>query len=203
MNHEYRLSDDERTAAMAALGRAMSEGRLSVDEYDARCQTVTKATLRKELEPLFSDLPQTPVGSSKDPDVMYSAQEVAAAHKGSRNVKFGLMSLTTVGSIAAVPILASIGVMTPGWSLVLIPIVFILLYILKIGPAKWHTPSPRQIHRQRLREIQSAEALRSAERKAEDQARLAELRSQRQLLAGELTNEAMGIAKRSIDKFKK
>lgn len=198
-----RLSDEERNSAMAALGRAFAEGRITIDEYDDRCQGITRATVRGDLDRFFQDIPQNPDGSGKDLDTMYSAQEVSAAYKTSRNIRSGLLGLTTVGSIAAIPVLAVAGSVVPALPLVLIPIVWILLYIMKIGPKSWYTPSPKQIERERLREIQSADAIRNAERKAEEQARQAELKAERQRLAGELTNEAMGFAKRSLDKFTK
>ncbi len=202
-NPAVRLSDNERSSAMAALGRAFAEGRLTIDEYDSRCREIAVATTRSDLEPLFLDIPQNPDGSGKELDVSYSAQEIAAAHKSSRNTRLGIMGLTTVVTLAAVPVLAASGFVAATVLYAVIPIVWILLYIMKVGPAQWYMPSPKQIEKERLREIQSADALRNAERKAAEQARQAELRAERQRLAGELTNEAMGFAKRTMDKFKK
>lgn len=198
-----RLSDNERNSAMAALGRAFAEGRLTIDEYDERCTEITRATTRSDLEPLFRDIPQNPDGSGTEFDVSYSAREIAAAHKSSRNTRLGIMSLTAVVTLAAVPALIASGFLAATTLYAVIPVVWILLYVMKVGPAQWHMPSPKQIEKERLREIQSADAIRNAERKAEVQARQAELREERQRLAGELTNEAMGIAKRTMDKFKK
>lgn len=188
---------------MAALGRAFAEGRLTIDEYDDRCQGVARANVRSDLEQYFLDIPQNWDGSGKELDSVYSAQEVAAAHRSAKNIRGGLLGLTMVGSIAAVPVLLALDVMFAPVVLVLIPVVWILLYVMKIGPKSWYMPSPRQIEKERLREIQSADAIRNAERKAAEQARQAELKAQRQQLASELTNEAMGFAKRSLDKFKK
>ena len=198
-----RLSDEDRNSAMAALGRAFSEGRLNVNEYDERCKDVAAAATRSDLEPLFTDIPQNPDGSGKELTVSYSAQEIAAAHKASRNTRLGVLGLTTVLVLAGVPLLQATGFAAAPVLLAIIPIVWILLYIMKVGPASWYMPSPKQIEKERLREIQSADAIRNAERKAEEQARQAQLRAERQRLAGELTNEAMGFAKRSIKKFKK
>lgn len=202
-NPAVRLSDNERNSAMAALGRAFAEGRLTIDEYDDRCQRTAAAMTRSDLEPLFLDIPQNPDGSGKELDVSYSAQEVAAAHKSSRNTRLGIMGIVTVVTLAGVPALLASGLTAAVVLFAVIPIVWILLYIMKVGPAQWHMPSPKQIEKERLREIQSADAIRNAERKAEEKARQAELRAERQRLAGELTNEAMGLAKRTMDKFKK
>ena len=188
---------------MAALGRAFAEGRLTIDEYDDRCKGVTHANVRSDLDQYFLDIPQNPDGSGKELDTVYSAQEIAAAHKSSKNTKAGILGLTTVGALVATPILMTAVGELAGLLLFVIPMVWILLYVMNIGPKSWYTPSPKQIEKERLREIQSADALRNAERKAAEQARQAELKAQRQQLAGELTNEAMGFAKRSLDKFKK
>lgn len=188
-----RLSDDERNSAMAALSRAFSEGRLNVDEYDSRVKSVVRADVSSDLESLFTDLPQNADGSGKDFDTMYSAQEVAAAHKASKNSKLGVLLLSTIASLVAIPVVnVATGTGLGALFLFVIPTVWVLLYILKIGPEQWYSPSPRQIERERLREIKSADAIRSAERKAK-----------RQEIAGELTTDAMSFAKRSLDKFTK
>lgn len=54
---EYRLSDAERQEALEALGEHMSSGRLDVDEYGDRTAQVTAAKFRRDLEPIFDDLP--------------------------------------------------------------------------------------------------------------------------------------------------
>ncbi|AKE40136.1 Hypothetical protein NG00_01970 [Corynebacterium camporealensis] len=198
---EIRLSDQERGTAMDALGRAFAEGRLTMDEYDERCRQVTAATKRSELAQLFDDLPADLQHSPAD-GPLYSAAEIAEAHRAGKKTRLGVMSLTTVGTFVATPLLILVH---PGFSalIAIIPTVFILLYIMKIGPASWFAPSPRALEKQRLREIRAAYALENAERQAHNEARREELRAQRSQLAGELTNEAMGFVKRSIDRMRK
>lgn len=200
---DVRISDDERQRAMASLGRAMSEGRISVDEYDERVQIIAKAKKRNDVEEVFTDLPQNASGTTGEVDKMYSSREVALAHQRSRKVRLGLLGLTTVGSLAGVGILGTAGVAWSPALLTLIPIVWIMLYLLKVGPASWYTPSPRQIERERRREIESAEAYRNAERKAQAKAEAEERRMRRQQLAGEITNDAMYFAQKGLNKFKK
>jgi hypothetical protein len=54
---EYRLSDAEREEAIEALGEHLSSGRLDIDEYGDRTAQVTAAKTRRELAPIFDDLP--------------------------------------------------------------------------------------------------------------------------------------------------
>ena len=44
-----RISDAEREAAMASLGRAFAEGRLTVEEYDERVQEIGRASCRERV----------------------------------------------------------------------------------------------------------------------------------------------------------
>lgn len=207
MSHPYssndvRLSDEERSAAMSALGRAFAEGRLTIDEYDKRCQCVGKSQRRTELAPLFADLPQT-VHQRHNEEPLYSAREIAEAYQSGRRTKAGIASLTTIATLAGVPLL--VGLIHPGFTvlLALIPAIFILLYMMKVGPKSWHVPSPRKLERERLRQARMAYAIQSAEQRASLEARQAELRAQRQQLAGQLTNDALGFAKQSLDRMRK
>ena len=53
----YRLSDAERSSAIAELSDAFAEGRLDAEEFEARMTAASQARLSHELEPLFADLP--------------------------------------------------------------------------------------------------------------------------------------------------
>ncbi|WP_245533774.1 DUF1707 SHOCT-like domain-containing protein [Corynebacterium lubricantis] len=191
-NPNMRLSDNERADAMSALGRALAEGRLSMVEYDDRLTEVMKADTRGDLVPLFKDIPQTPAAGNSTEVAMYSANEVAETHKRGQKTRAGVMGLSTVGSFAAmfIGLAAGLGGVS-AIALLIIPTVFILLYVMKVGPDSWYVPSPRQLERQRFREIQSAQALETAQRKAERKEQIEQI-----------TGDAMGIAQRALDKFK-
>ena len=53
----FRLSDAERSEAVASLSEAFAQGRLDADEFEARMSAASQARLSDELEPLFADLP--------------------------------------------------------------------------------------------------------------------------------------------------
>lgn len=174
---------------MSQLGRAMAEGRLSIDEYDNRCRKVVAAELRSDLDGLFFDLPQTfAQRPGAEIEQVYNASEVEAAYRSGARPKAGLLGLTTIGTIVAsavlVPVIGDLSLLL----LFLIPVMAILLYVMKVGPASWHTPSKRTLERNRLRELRTAERLRSAE-----------LRVQRKERQHELTSEAMSMAKNFLN----
>jgi Domain of unknown function (DUF1707) len=54
---EIRISATERADAITALGEHHASGRLTLTEYELRCQRTTDAVVRGEIEVLFEDLP--------------------------------------------------------------------------------------------------------------------------------------------------
>ena len=62
---DQRLSDAEREAAVGRLASAQAEGRLTVAEYQERASAARTAATRRDLAPLFTDLPEpafAPIG---------------------------------------------------------------------------------------------------------------------------------------------
>ncbi|KQB83302.1 DUF1707 SHOCT-like domain-containing protein [Corynebacterium oculi] len=184
MNDRVRLSDDERAQAMSLLGTAFSQGRLGVDEYDARCQAAARAQYRYEIEQLFIDLPPLPVHQVDKSVQVYSAEEIEAARQASRYPKAGILALTSI-----IALWISFANQNPTAALVAIPTVFVLLYILKIGPSAWNAPSPRALNKRRVREIKEAERQRAIERRA-----------QRLELQHELKNSAYNFARSTMQR---
>ncbi len=58
---ELRIGDQEREAAVAALGEHYVTGRLTKDEYDERSAVAWQARTNSDLAPLFVDLPSLQV----------------------------------------------------------------------------------------------------------------------------------------------
>lgn len=195
-----RLSDAERSSAMSTLGRAFAEGRLSIDEYDERCQEIARAEYRRDLDPLFTDIPLFAGSPTKDVDKLYSAHEIEAAYREGRKIRAGVMGLTTIGVTAG-----TIALATPlsGLLLLLIPTLFILLYVMKVGPQKWYVPSARAVDKQRLKELRTAEQLRAAELRLAEQDKLAALRAERRAQTAELTNNAMNFVNKALERGRK
>ncbi len=195
-----RLSDAERSAAMSTLGRAFAEGRLTIDQYDERCQKIAEAEFHRDLDPLFSDIPRFSGQATGQVDKLYSAQEIESAYREGRNIRLGLLGLTTIGGVAGAAVAASaLSVVF----MALIPTMWVLLYIMKVGPKSWYVPSARAVDKQRLRELRTTEQLRAAELRLQNQEQLEALRAERRAQTAELTNKAMGFVNKALERGKK
>ena len=64
---DLRVGDADRDAAAAALGEHFAQGRLTLDELDARLGATFTATTRGELSLATCDLPEVPVRSARPP----------------------------------------------------------------------------------------------------------------------------------------
>lgn len=131
---------------------------------------------------MFRDLPaHTDEGS-------YTVSEIDSLRRRNAKPKAAAVAFTSIASVAAGFLLS------PVWSesavlLLLIPTVITLLYVLKVGPKSWYLPSPRQLERERIRELQARAKMRELEMRQESRARQHEL-------ANQALNLAQGFLKR-------
>ncbi|GAA1471794.1 MULTISPECIES: DUF1707 SHOCT-like domain-containing protein [Corynebacterium] len=193
-----RLSDAERTDAVNDLAQALGEGRLTMDEFEERTDAVMQATTRRELADVFMDIPTKASSELK----IYSQGEVARAYQSTRKPRLATALVGSLGlffgSIASFAALSGVTAALTGTGLLfLIPALWIMLYVAKVGPESWHRPSPRQIERQRMRELKAAGAEERAQMRALEQAQWAERRRQ----ASEITGDAMNLAKRKLEQW--
>lgn len=204
-----RIGDQERMQAMDTLGRALGEGRLTMDEFDQRCNQVAKAKTQNELRPVLADLPavvgggvvkQQPIDhGGQGADKLYSAREIMQARRSGQRMRFGAFSLGSIASFVSMGLFMEAGL--PGLgviALMLIPTLFILLYIMRVGPDSWYTPSlrelekhRRQLVRQQQLELESAHAMELAQRKLERKAQF-----------DQLTGDALDVARETVNRFK-
>lgn len=56
-NPDVRIGTAEREQALSNLSQHLSDGRLTLPEFDERSAVVTSATTRRELDSVFTDLP--------------------------------------------------------------------------------------------------------------------------------------------------
>ena len=171
----YRLSDEERTRAMNALGTHFADGRLTLAEYEDRVQKVAEAMTDDQVAGLFRDLPEE----------SYTVSEIEEYRKKSGHPKAGILGLSMVAAVAGVGFTASqLSIL-----FALLPVVvFILLYVMKIGPDSWYMPSAAQLRRTRLRELSYQQKLMALEQKKSDQERVRALK-----------NRALGAAEKFLD----
>ena len=193
-----RLSDAERTDAVNDLAQALGEGRLTMDEFEERTDAVMQATTRRELAEVFMDIPTKASSELK----IYSQGEVARAYQSTRKPRLATAMVGSLGllfgAIASFGALSGVTAALTGTGLLfLIPALWIMLYVAKVGPESWHRPSPRQIERQRMRELKAAGAEERAQMRALEQAQWAERRRQ----ASEITGDAMNLAKRKLEEW--
>ena len=201
----FRIGDQERMDAMDILGRALGEGRLDMAEFDNRCQAVAEAQTQQDLQPILGDLPTGRGGGVVDkqvPDdaVLYSQAEIMQARRSGRRTRAGVFWLGTIGSIGLVSIFGAAGsTALSGLSILLIPTLFILLYVMKVGPDSWYTPSLRQLEQQRRQEIKR----RQLEIEAAQVHQQALMRAQRKDQINQMTNDALNIAQDTVNRFRR
>jgi TM2 domain-containing membrane protein YozV len=70
---DLRTGTAEREAAVRILGEHMSEGRLSLEEYEERAAAALEARTRGDLRSLFTDLPAPYPPFMAPPPVAYQA----------------------------------------------------------------------------------------------------------------------------------
>ena len=201
----FRIGDQERMDAMDILGRALGEGRLDMGEFDNRCQAVAEAQTQQDLQPILGDLP-TGRGRGvvdkqvSDDAVLYSQAEIMQARRSGRRTRAGVFWLGTIGSIGLVSIFGAAGsTALSGLSLLIIPTLFILLYVMKVGPDSWYTPSLRQLEQQRRRDIRA----RQLEIEAAQVHQQALMRAQRKDQINQMTNDALNIAQDTVNRFRR
>ncbi|MHA6600561.1 DUF1707 SHOCT-like domain-containing protein, partial [Corynebacterium coyleae] len=201
----FRIGDQERMDAMDILGRALGEGRLDMAEFDNRCQAVAEAQTQQDLQPILGDLPTGWGGGVVDKQVsddavLYSQAEIMQARRSGRRTRAGVFWLGTIGSIGLVSIFGAAGsTALSGLSILLIPTLFILLYVMKVGPDSWYTPSLRQLEQQRRQEIKR----RQLEIEAAQVHQQALMRAQRKDQINQMTNDALNIAQDTVNRFRR
>ncbi|SCX22030.1 DUF1707 SHOCT-like domain-containing protein [Corynebacterium jeikeium] len=182
---EIRISDVDRSDAISVLGEHFADGRLTMTEYEERVQQATAAVSEGELEKIFSDLPR--LEASRELVPYYSAREIDRMYRSGRNMRLGLLLSTVIGSSALAMLVNSV------WAnsailLLLIPLVFVLLYVMKVGPQSWYDPSPKQLERQRFREL-----------KMQQRAQQAQWKFERKQRTHQLTSSAMKFAQKRLN----
>lgn len=201
----FRIGDQERMDAMDILGRALGEGRLDMAEFDNRCQAVAEAQTQQDLQPILGDLP-TGRGRGvvdkqvSDDAVLYSQAEIMQARRSGARTRAGVFWLGTIGSIGLVGLFEAVNAnVMSGLSILLIPTLFILLYVMKVGPDSWYTPSLRQLEQQRRQEIKR----RQLEIEAAQVHQQALMRAQRKDQINQMTNDALNIAQDTVNRFRR
>lgn len=196
LNPDYRISDAEREQAIEDLGAHFAQGRLSLSEYEQRVTIATSAVMRSDISELFDDLP-TGVARSQMDGRSYSAAEISSMRKSGMRTRVGLFGLATVGMLVTLDFYESF-IPVAIWASI-----FILLFVMKIGPQSWYTPAPRALERQRMREVRMAQQQQMLESKAVYERQRAEQKAIRQQKTAELNNAALDLTNDILRRFKR
>lgn len=206
-----RIGDAERMHAMDTLGRALGEGRLTMHEFDQRCNQVASAQTNNDLRPILADLPSAPLNAQpanalqpvefggQGADKLYSAREIVLARRQGQRTRAGVFWLGTLGTVgASFAASALAGPMLSSLLLLVIPTLFVLLYVMKVGPDNWYQPTIRELEKQRRQmvrahqlELEQSQAYELAQRKMERKAQI-----------DRLTGDALNMAQQTMNRFK-
>ena len=195
---DYRISDNERQQAMDDLGTHFAAGRLTMDEYEQRISLAAEATMKSDIFPIFDDLPSSlSVSSTSAIEPSYTVGEINSLRSRGRNMRLGILGLSSVLALGA-------GIVTEQAIIpfIIIPTIFILLYIMKVGPSSWYTPSPARLERERQREVRMLKANQMREIEIANAQQLAQQKALRQQKQAELTNTAIDITNQTLKRFK-
>lgn len=118
----YLVGDFERENALEKLKGATQSGHLSLSEFDRRAQIAAQASTQGDIDLILADLPDT---------LMAKHNRTSGLQK-----RIGIMglwlSLVPLTSLVASGLAVTIAVLT-------LPL-FILLFIMKVGPDSWYEP---------------------------------------------------------------
>ncbi|MCP3800437.1 DUF1707 domain-containing protein [Allokutzneria sp. A3M-2-11 16] len=139
-----RVGDTEREAAVQALGKHFTAGRLDVDEYGERTAKVTTARTQGELLAVFTDLPEPHpdlsglvprAAATTVPAVAGDAELDVPGMTKAQRVTAGVMAVSWV---AMVPLFFILGT----WMVFLAPLALSIFLGAVWGP-NWNDPHER------------------------------------------------------------
>lgn len=142
---DYRISDAERQQALEALSIHFAAGRLDATEYDNRLMSVANSTMKSELLQLFDDLPPAPIEASQRfiAATQPVDEDALTAYRRGRNVRIAVVALAILSAHVVDDIAPLMGDIFGLISFAL----FIMLFLMKLGPKSWHQPDPRKATR--------------------------------------------------------
>ena len=208
-NRDYRIGDAERQKAMDDLGKHFTAGRLDITEYDNRLTNVTEATMWSDLIPIFSDLPAItdtntsaamPHAAGIPEEAKFSRSEIEENYRSGKRIKLGIMILTFMAAVSATFVLQD--KLVAFTMMMTFLAMFVLLYVMKLGPKSWHQPSPRALARQRQRQIVQAQAMQVKAMQLAHAQQMVQQRALRQQRQAEITNAALEVTNQYVQRLR-
>lgn len=200
---DYRIGDEERRQAIEDLGAHFAAGRLDIASYEQRVDQVTAATMRSELSELFDDLPRVaqpamPMSVASPTEPVFTASQIAQSRREGQRTRAGILGLVTVSAFLSTAILGEIGAI----ALFLVPTVWLLLYVMKVGPDSWYTPSVAKLQRDQLRQARMLEAQQTQAARLAHAAQVEQQKALRKQKQQELASTAMEFADETLKRFR-
>ncbi|WP_408911340.1 hypothetical protein ACKFRZ_01645 [Corynebacterium gottingense] len=124
---------------------------------------------------------------------VFTARELVEARRSGRRTRAGIFWLGTIGSITLA------GAASLPAVLAVIPVLFILLYVMKVGPDSWYSPSLRDMERSKRRLVRAKQLELEADRAYDAARRKAERREQ----IDQLTGDTLNFAQESLNRFRR
>ena len=208
-NRDYRIGDAERQKAMDDLGKHFTAGRLDITEYDNRLTNVAEAIMWSDLIPIFSDLPAItdtntsaaiPHASGIPEEEKFSRSEIEESYRSGRRIKLGIMILMFMAAVSSTLILQD--KLVAFTMMMTFLTMFVVLYVMKLGPKSWHQPSPRALARQRRRQIAQAQAMQVQAMQLAHAQQMAERRLLWQQQQAEITNAALEVTNQYVQRLR-
>ena len=208
-NQDYRIGDAERQKAMDDLGKHFTAGRLDITEYDNRLTNVTEATMWSDLIPIFSDLPAItdtntsaamPHAAGIPEEAKFSRSEIEENYRSGKRIKLGIMILTFMAAVSATFVLQD--KLVAFTMMMTFLAMFVLLYVMKLGPKSWHQPSSRALARQRQRQIAQAQAMQVQAMQLAHAQQMVQQRALRQQRQAEITNAALEVTNQYVQRLR-
>ena len=194
---------------MDDLGKHFTAGRLDITEYDNRLTNVAEAIMWSDLIPIFSDLPAItdtntsaaiPHVSGIPEEEKFSRSEIEESYRSGKRIKLGIMILTFMAAVSSTLILQD--KLVAFAMMMTFLAMFVLLYVMKLGPKSWHQPSPRALARQRRRQIAQAQAMQVQAMQLAHAQQMAERRLLWQQQQAEITNAALEVTNQYVQRLR-
>jgi Domain of unknown function (DUF1707) len=134
--HELRIGDQERDAAVSALGEHYVAGRLTKEEFDERSAVAWQGRTSSDLAPLFYDLPPLPAPQRPAP--------AAPASKAMARTTRGRS-----GGVPVIPVLMLVLIVALASELPVWPLLLLLVVYLWVRVSFWRGQARRQARRGR------------------------------------------------------
>ena len=194
---------------MDDLGKHFTAGRLDITEYDNRLTNVAEAIMWSDLIPIFSDLPAItdtnisaaiPHASGIPEEEKFSRSEIEESYRSGKRIRLGVMILMFMAAVSSTLILQD--KLVAFTMMMTFLAMFVVLYVMKLGPKSWHQPSPRALARQRRRQIAQVQAMQVQAMQLAHAQQMAERRLLWQQQQAEITNAALEVTNQYVQRLR-